>query len=388
MKKICVITGSRAEYGFCYPLLRLLAGEPGIKVQLIATAMHLSRKFGLTYKAIEADGFKISAKIKFPLPDDCGTAVSIGRAVAALAPALQKLKPDVVVLLGDRFETFAAATAAYTLKLPIAHLHGGEITAGVLDEAFRHSVTKMSSLHFTSTEEYRRRVIQLGEHPASVFNAGAIGLDNIRLAEFPGREELGVQLGIKLSENLACVTFHPAMFERATPAAQLRELFRALDRFPGLQIIFTLPNADRGAAEIIKGIRAYVKKRPARVSAFTSLGQRRYLALLKHSKLVIGNSSSGIIEAPSLKVPTVNIGARQEGRVRAASVIGCPAEAKAIAAAIKKALSPAFAVNLNNPNPYGKGDTAPAIKKILLQKLKAGLSVKKTFFDLRKSSYE
>lgn len=382
MKKICVVTGSRAEYGLFSPLLRLLSREPGVKLQIVATAMHLSPKFGLTYRAIEADGFKISAKIKFPLPDECGTAVSIGKAVAALAPALARLKPDVVVLLGDRFETFAAATAAYTFKIPVAHLHGGEITAGVLDEAFRHSVTKMSSLHFTSTAEYRRRVIQLGEQPASVFNVGAIGLDNIKRAQFPGRAELAAELGLGLSERLACVTFHPAIFERAAPAAQLKELFSALDRFPGLQVVFTLPNADRGAEELIRGIRAYVKKHPARVSAFTSLGALRYLALLKHSKVVIGNSSSGIIEAPSMKIPTVNIGARQEGRVRPASVIDCPAEAKAIAAAIKKALSPDFARNLSRPNPYGKGDTAPAVKKILLLKLKTGLSVKKTFYDL------
>lgn len=383
MKKICVITGARSEYGLFYPLLTELAAARGVKLQIVATAMHLFPKFGLTYREIEADSFKISAKIKCPLPDECGTAVSIGRAVAAIAPALEKLKPDVVVLLGDRFETFAAATAAYTFKIPIAHLHGGEITAGVFDEAFRHSITKMSSLHFTSTEEYRRRVIQLGENPASVFNVGAIGLDNIRRAGFLSREELGAQLGVKLTERLACVTFHPAMFETAAPAAQLKELFKTLDRFPGLQIIFTLPNADRGADEIIKAIRAYTKKNSYRASVFTSLGQKRYLSLLKLSKLVIGNSSCGIIEAPSLKIPTVNIGSRQEGRVRAASTIDCPAETQAIARAIKKALSPAFAPNLRRPNPYGSGHTAPEVKKILMEKLKAGLSVKKNFFDIR-----
>ena len=382
MKKICVITGSRAEYGLLYPLLRLLAAARGVKLQLVATAMHLSPKFGLTYRQIEADGFRLAAKIKFPLPDECGTAGSIGRAVAAIAPALEKLKPAVVVLLGDRFETFAAATAAYTLKLPIAHLHGGEVTAGVFDEAFRHAVTKMSSLHFTSTEAYRRRVIQLGESPSSVFNVGAIGLDNISGGGFLDREELAAQLGVKLRGSLACVTFHPAMFEAAAPAVQLKELFKALDRFPALQAVFTLPNADRGAAEIIKAISAYAKKNPGRVSAFTSLGQRRYLSLMKVSAVVIGNSSSGIIEAPSLGVPTVNIGSRQEGRARAASVIDCPAEARAIARAIKKALSPACAASLREPNPYGDGGTAPRIARILLKKA-GGLSVKKAFFDLK-----
>jgi len=382
VKKICVVTGARSEYGLFYPLLKLLSRERGVKLQIVATAMHLSPKFGLTYREIEADGFKISAKIKFPLPDECGTAVSIGRAVCGIAQALEKLKPDVVVILGDRFETFAAATAAYTLKIPITHLHGGEITAGVFDEAFRHSVTKMSSLHFTSTELYRRRVIQLGEDPASVFNVGAIGLDNIRSGDLLSRGELGDQLGVKLSQNLACVTFHPAMLEKAVPHAQLNELFKALALFPELQLVFTLPNADKGAAGIIKAIRAYVESDPTRASAFTSLGQKRYLSLLSVSKMIIGNSSSGIIEAPSLKIPTVNIGARQEGRVRAASVIDCPVEAKAIAGAIKKALSPAFAAALRKPNPYGDGRTAPRIAGILLKK--AGtLSVKKTFVDMK-----
>jgi len=381
VKKICFITGSRAEYGLFYPLLKELAAAPGVKLQIMATGMHLSPKFGLTYREIEADGFKISAKIKFPLPDEGSTAVSIGKAILAITPALEKLKPDVVVLLGDRFETFAAATAAYTLKIPIAHLHGGEITAGVFDEAFRHSVTKMSSLHFTSTGEYRRRVIQLGENPASVFNVGAIGLDNIRRADFLGRKEMEKQLGLKLTENLACVTFHPAIFEAAAPADQLKELFKALDQFPALQLVFTLPNADRGADEIISAVRAYVKSNASRAAAFTSLGQKRYLSLLKLTKVVIGNSSSGIIEAPSLKVPTVNIGTRQEGRARAPSVIDCPAEAAAIAAALKKGLSRAFSAKTRKPNPYGDGKTAPKIAAILLKKT-GGLSVKKDFFDL------
>ncbi|MDP2865246.1 MAG: UDP-N-acetylglucosamine 2-epimerase, partial [Elusimicrobiota bacterium] len=254
MKKICVITGSRAEYGLFCPLLKELSAAGGIELQIVATGMHLSPKFGLTYREIEADGFNISAKIKFPLPDEVSTAVSIGKAILAIAPALEKLKPDLLVLLGDRFETFAAATAAYTLQIPIAHLHGGELTAGVLDEAFRHSVTKMSSLHFTSTEEYRRRVIQLGENSASVFNVGAIGLDNIRRADFLTRKELEKQLGVTLTENLACITFHPAMFEAAAPAEQLKELLKALDLFPKLLAVFTLPNADKGAGEIIKAI--------------------------------------------------------------------------------------------------------------------------------------
>lgn len=384
MKKICVITGARSEYGLFYPLLRELKAARGVRLQLIACGMHLSPKYGLTYREIEADGFRLDAKVKFPLPDVCGTAVSIGRAMIALAPALQRLKPDAVAVLGDRFETFAAAAAAYTLKIPVVHLYGGELTAGVFDEAFRHSVTKMSSLHFTSTEEYRRRVIQLGENPASVHNVGAIGLDNIKRGGFLTRAELAASLGLELGENLACVTFHPAMLEQVPPAAQLKELFRALDRFPRLQLVFTLPNADKGGEEIIKAVRAYAAGNPGRVSAFASLGVKRYLSLLKISKAVIGNSSSGIMEAPSLHLATVNIGGRQEGRTRAASVIDCPVEAGAITRAIKKALSPGFAPNLRKPNPYGGGAAAPAIARALLAGLKAGLSVKKNFYDLGK----
>lgn len=382
MTRICVITGARSEYGLLAPLMRRLKAARGVKLQVVVTGMHLSPKFGSTWREIAADGFKIDARVRFPLPDEKGTAVSIARATEGIAAALGRLKPGVVVLLGDRFETFAAATAAYTLRVPVAHLHGGEVTAGVFDEAFRHSVTKMSSLHFTSTEEYRRRVIQLGENPAAVFNVGAIGLDNIRSVDYMDREELGASLGADLAGDLACVTFHPAMFEKARPAAQLAELFRALDRFPALRPVFTLPNADSGAAEIIKAIRAYVGKRKGRALAYASLGVRRYLSLIKLSKVVVGNSSSGIIEAPSLRVPTVNIGSRQEGRARGASVIDCAAGAEEIGRAIRKALSPAFAGNLKKANPYGDGRTAPRIAALLLKKA-AGLGVKKSFRDLR-----
>lgn len=384
MKKICVITGARSEYGLLAPLMRELKAARGVKLQIMATGMHLSPKFGNTWREIAADGFKIDARVKFPLPDEKGTPAAIGRAVEAIAAALEKLAPDMVVLLGDRFETFAAATAAYTLKIPIAHLHGGEITAGVFDEAFRHSITKMSSLHFTSTAEYRRRVIQLGENPASVHNVGAIGLDNIRGLDYLVPGELERQLGIKLSENLACVTFHPAMFEQAPPQAQLRELFKALDRFPGLQTVFTLPNADKGAEGLIKAIKAYARRNSGRAAAYASLGVRRYLSLMKISKVVIGNSSSGIIEAPSLGVPTVNIGDRQQGRVRAASVVDCRSGAAAIERAIRRALAPAFARSLKKTNPYGDGRTAPRIARVLLRKA-AGLGVKKEFYDLHGS---
>jgi len=382
VKKICVITGARSEYGLLAPLMRELKAARGVKLQVLATGMHLSPKFGNTWREIAADGFKIDAKVRFPLPDAVGTPAAIGRAVEAIARALGKLKPDLVVLLGDRFEAFAAATAAYTLQIPIAHLHGGELTAGVFDEAFRHAITKMSALHFTSTAEYRRRVIQLGENPATVFNSGAIGLDNVRGLKLLGREELGRQLGLKLTEKLACVTFHPVMFEAAPPQAQLKELFKALDAFPGLQAVFTLPNADAGADAIIKAIKDYAAARAGRVSAYASLGVKRYLSLVKLSSVVVGNSSSGIIEAPSLRVPTVNIGDRQQGRTRPASVIDCPVAAGDIACAIKKALSPGFASNLRKPNPYGGGAAAPAIARELLAGVKAGLSVKKYFYDL------
>lgn len=381
MKKICVITGARSEYGLLSPLMRELKAARGVKLQVVATGMHLSPKFGNTWREIAADGFKIDAKVKFALPDEIGTPAAIGRAVEGIAKALGRLKPRLVVLLGDRFETLAAAIAAYTLQIPIAHLHGGEITAGVFDEAFRHAITKMSSLHFTSTADYRRRVIQLGEHPDSVFNYGAIGLDNIRRLKYLSRGELGRQLGLELGTDLACVTFHPAVLDAVSPGNQLKELFKALDHMTGLQVIFTLPNADRGAEGLIKAIKAYVSRNQARCAAFASLGTQRYLSLLKISRVVIGNSSSGIIEAPSLRVPTVNIGDRQQGRTRPASVIDCRPKAAEIAFAVRKAMSPAFARKLNLRSPYGDGHTAPRIAGILLRKV-SRLGVKKEFYDL------
>lgn len=381
MKKICVITGARSEYGLLSPLMRELRDARGVRLQVMATGMHLSPKFGNTWREIARDGYKIDARVKFALPDERGTAVSIARAVEGIAAALGKLKPDLVVLLGDRFETFAAAAAAYTLHIPIAHLHGGELTAGVLDEGFRHSISKLSALHFTATAEYRRRVIQLGERPETVFNVGAIGLDNARGVKLLSRAELGKETGFDLSGDVASVTFHPAMFEAASPEAQLKELFKALDRFPALKLVFTLPNADRGSAGLIKAIKAYAAKNKDRAAAYASLGVRRYLSLLKISKVVVGNSSSGIIEAPSMRVPTVNIGSRQEGRARPASVIDCAARAGEIERAVRKALSPAFAPRLRRPNPYGDGRTAPRIARVLLRA--AGrLDVKKTFYDL------
>lgn len=381
MTKVCVITGSRSEYGLLSPLMRELKRARGVRLQVVATGMHLSSKFGNTWREITRDGFRIDARVRFPLPDEKGTAVSIGRAVEGIARALSRLGPDLAVILGDRFEAFAAATAAYTLHIPIAHLHGGEVTAGVLDEGFRHSITKMSALHFTSTAEYRRRVIQLGEKPDTVFNVGAIGLDNARSVKLMGRAELGRDMGFDLSGDVACVTFHSAMFESRGPETQLKELFRALDRFPELRLVFTLPNADKGSAGIIKAVRAYAAANKSRAAAYASLGVRRYLSLLKVARVVVGNSSSGIIEAPSMKVPTVNIGSRQEGRTRPASVIDCAARAGEIERAIRKALSPAFAKNLWKPNPYGNGRAAPKIACILLRKA-SRLSVKKGFYDL------
>lgn len=379
MTKICVITGARSEYGLLAPLMRELEAR-GARLQVVAIGMHLVPEFGNTWREIVRDGFRIDARVKFPLPDVDGTAAAIGRATEGIAAALQRLTPGVVVVLGDRFEALAAAIASYTLHIPVAHLHGGESTAGVLDEAFRHAITKMSSLHFTSTEEYRRRVIQLGERPETVFNFGAIGLDNIRAIKLPNRRELSAELGLEISESAACITFHPAMLDVVSPEAQLKELFKALDRLHELQPVFTLPNADKGAAILIKAIKDYVRRKPGAAS-FASLGTRRYLGLVKNSRVVIGNSSSGIIEVPSLGVPTVNIGTRQEGRTRPASVIDCAATAPAIERAVRRALSPGFARELNRVNPYGDGRTAPRIARTLLR-LAPRLGVKKIFYDL------
>lgn len=383
--KVAVITGSRAEYGLLFPLMKLLRADDFFRLQTVVTGMHLSPEFGLTYKEIEADGFEIERKIEMLLSGDSDAAItkSIGLGMIGFADAFEQLKPNLIVLLGDRFETFAAATAGYLAKIPIAHLHGGETTEGATDEALRHAITKMSHLHFTSAEEYRNRVIQLGESPERVFNVGAIGLDNIKSLELLSREELSNQLGHDFNKATVLVTYHPVTLEKNTAEAQIAELLHALDKFPDLKIIFTLPNADADGRIIIKKIEEYVQANENRAKSFTSLGQLRYLSVLQFVKAAIGNSSSGILEVPSFKIPTINIGDRQTGRIKPESVIDAANDKKSIIEAVKRALSKDFqAICEKTSNPYGDGQAANRILQIL-KRFNNINSLKKTFYDLQ-----
>lgn len=382
MKKIAVFTGTRAEYGLLYWLLKDLQQDSEIELQLLVSAMHLSPEFGMTYQQIETDGFTITEKVEMLLSSDSavGTAKSIGLGVLGFADALERMKPDVLVVLGDRFEALAVTQAAMILRIPIAHIHGGEITEGAYDDAIRHAITKLSLLHFTSTEAHRNRVIQLGEHPSRVFNVGAVGLDHLQRSKMLSLAELSASLNFKLEQPYFLVTYHPVTLASEPAKASFENLLKALDAFPQHQIILTYPNADDGGREIIPLLEAYAKQQHSRVLATPSLGQKRYLSAVKHAAAVVGNSSSGIIEVPSFKVPTVNIGERQRGRLAAESVFSCPSNT----AAIIKTLQLGLKSDLTQVvNPYGKGKASEAI----LKQLKAAdLSVVKTFYDLQEST--
>ncbi|MCC6287111.1 MAG: UDP-N-acetylglucosamine 2-epimerase (hydrolyzing) [Chitinophagaceae bacterium] len=383
--KCCIITGSRAEYGLFLPLLKRITKEARMELQLIATGMHLSPEFGLTYQQIEDDGFVIDAKIEMLLSADSAAAItkSTGLGLIGFADAFERLKPHWVILLGDRFETFAAATAAHIAKIPIAHLHGGEITEGAVDDAFRHAISKMAYLHFTSTETYRKRVIQLGESPERVFNVGAIGVDNLSTVKLLSLPALKKELKFDIdSKNTVLVTFHPVTLENNSSKRQMNNLLRALEHFPYLKIIFTLPNADGDGRVITNLIQQFVEKHPLSSKSFTSLGTIRYLSLLKIVKAVIGNSSSGIIEAPYFYIPAVNIGDRQKGRIKPSTVIDTSPETKDIVKAIQKAVSPGFLKTCKQRiSQYGNGNTSKQIVQHLLEK---GIikTTKKSFFDI------
>jgi len=379
MRKIAVFTGTRAEYGLLYWLLKDIQADPTLELQLLVAAMHLSPEFGMTYQQIEADGFVITEKVEMLLSSDSavGTAKSIGLGVIGFADALARMQPDVLIILGDRFEALAVAQAAMILRIPIAHIHGGEITEGAYDDAIRHAITKLSLLHFTSTETHRNRVIQLGESPSRVHNVGAVGLDHLQRSNLMSIDELASSLNFKLEQPYLLVTYHPVTLASEPAKASFLNLLAALDQFPELQIILTYPNADDGGRDIIPLLEAYAKKQPQRVLAIPSLGQLRYLSAVKHAAAVMGNSSSGIIEVPSFKVPTVNIGERQCGRSAANSVFPCAVDTDAIVTTLKTALDADLSQVVN---PYGKGDASGAI----LEHLKlAKLTEIKTFYDLQ-----
>ena len=382
-RKICVVTGTRADYGLLRWVMQGIVDAEGLELQVVATGMHLSPEFGLTYRDIEGDGFRIDRKVDMLLSSDsaAGATKSMGLGLIGLADALEGLKPDLVLLLGDRFEMLSAAAAALLARIPIAHLHGGESTEGSVDEAIRHSVTKMAHLHFVAAEAYRQRVIQLGEDPGRVFLVGGLGIDNIQKLQLLERPALEQALGFELGRKSLIVTFHPATLDAQAVDAQMAGLLDALSGMDDTQLVFTLPNADAGSRALIDRVRQFVANR-SNARAYTSLGQLRYLSCLRHVDGVVGNSSSGLIEAPSFGKGTVNIGDRQSGRLKADSVIDCDADSASIAAALRRLYSPVFQESLKTVrNPYGVGGASEKIVRIL-QDCPLGSTLKKTFYDL------
>ncbi len=367
-RKIAVFTGTRAEYGLLYWLMKDIQASQALELQVIVSAMHLSPEFGETWRQIEEDGFSIDAKVEMLLSSDTpvGVVKSMGLGTIGFADALERLKPDVLIVLGDRFEALAVVQAALIMRIPVAHLHGGEITEGAYDDAIRHAITKMASLHFVAAEPYRQRVIQMGEAPSTVFNVGAIGLDHLQRSPRMGMAELAVSLDFELREPYLLVTYHPVTLLEEDPEESFKALLTALDRFPDHQIVLTYPNADNGGRAIIPLLENYGRSQAHRVLAIPSLGFRRYLSVLSKAGAVVGNSSSGIIEAPAVGIATVDIGARQLGRLAAESVLHCSPDADAIEQALIKALSADFAAQrLTVVNPYGQGCASSAIVKVL-----------------------
>jgi len=385
-KTICIVTGTRADYGLLRPIIKQFIATNSFVLKIVATGMHLSEDFGLTYKEIEEDGISIDAKIDVLQDDDSNKAMSkaIGIGVIGFAEYFEQTQPEMVVVLGDRFEIFAAVTAAAVACIPIAHLYGGEITEGAVDEFFRHSISKMSYLHFTSTEQYRQRVINMGEAPERVFNVGAIGVENILSMPLMTKDELVRSIGFDLNSPYALVTFHPVTLEKDTATKQIESLLSALDETNGLNYIFTKANADANGRSINRKIDAYCEEKGNTI-AYTSMGVLRYLSAMKYCEMVIGNSSSGIMETPSFKKPTINIGDRQKGRICAKSVISCEPEERSIINSIDKARSQQFLREIANQiSPYGDGKTSEKIVTVIKDFLdKDKINLKKSFYDVR-----
>lgn len=384
MRKICIVTGSRAEYGLLSGLMQAIQKEEELELQIIATNMHLSPEFGLTYKEIERDGFHIDKKVEMLLSSDTSNATtkSVGLALIGFADAYEDLQPDLIVVLGDRFEILAAVSAALFYKIPVAHLHGGEITEGAYDDAIRHAITKMSHLHFTSTEEYRKRVIQLGEQPERVFNVGALGVENIRKVRLLSKKELEDSIHFVLGDKTLLVTYHPVTLEDSTAAEQCNNLLEVLETYSDYRIIFTLPNSDTDGRIIMDLIHGFVEKHADRSIAFTSLGKVRYLSALRYVSAVVGNSSSGIIEVPTFGIPTLNIGNRQKGRIAAKSVINCGTSREEIANGLQIILSEAIKeMAKKQNNPYEKENTSEAILRVL-KNIPLENLIQKSFYNL------
>lgn len=387
MRKIAVITGTRAEYGLLFWIINGIHEDPQLELQLIVTGMHLSPEFGLTVKEIEKDGFPIAEKVEMLLSSDTETsiAISMGLGMIGFSKAYERLRPNILVVLGDRFELFAAVGAAIPFRIPVAHISGGETTVGVIDEAIRHSITKMSHVHFVSTEKYKKRVIQMGESPNNIFCVGAPALDNIYKLNLLNREELWCKLDLPQNKKIGVVTYHPVTLEKDTCIIQISELLMALEGFLDVFWVFTAANADTEGRVIMRKIDEFVKKNPEKNKIFISLGQLKYLSLLKHTSVMVGNSSSGIVEAASFELPVVNIGERQEGRIRTKNIIDVPkCDRKAIEHGIEKALSKEFRNSLQGmQSPYGDGSASERIIKELKEISLCENLLKKKFYDIQ-----
>jgi GDP/UDP-N,N'-diacetylbacillosamine 2-epimerase (hydrolysing) len=382
-RKICVITGARADYGLLRWVMQGIKEDSELTLQVIATGMHLSPEFGLTFREIEKDGFQIDTKVEMLISSDTsvGIAKSMGLGMISFADALNELTPDLIMVLGDRFEIFAAVSAALVARIPVAHLHGGEKTEGAFDEALRHSITKMAHLHFVAAQEYRQRVIQLGEQPERVFLVGGLGIDSIKRMKLLSRTELEASIDFKLGHKNLLITFHPATLENSTATEQMAELLEALVQLTDTQLIFTLPNADNDGRALIKMVLQFVAEH-ANARAYTSLGQLRYLSCIAQVDGVVGNSSSGLTEVPSLKKGTINIGDRQMGRLQAKSVINCEPNCHSIQIALRKLYDKDFQEILSQvQNPYGDGGASKRVIQIIKHYELDGI-VKKFFHDL------
>lgn len=387
MKRIGIMTGTRAEYGLLKSLMQEINKDNDLELYLIVSGMHLSPEFGMTYKEIEEDGFEINAKVEMLLSSDspAGISKSIGLGVIGFADEFQRADLDMLILLGDRYEALSAAISAMVMRIPIAHLHGGELTEGAIDEGIRHSITKMSYLHFTSTEQYRNRVIQLGENPERVFYVGALGVENIKKINLMTKEELEKSIHFEIDENTVVVTYHPVTLENNTVEEQFLNLLKVLDRNPKIRMIFTKANADTNGRIVNELIDKYTAQNSERACAFMSLGQKRCLSALKYCRIVIGNSSSGIIEAPSFGKPIINIGDRQKGRICADSVINCGYTQQEIQQAMETALTKEFENKASNcRNPYEKENTAANIISVIKDYLlNDKIKLKKGFYDIK-----
>ncbi len=382
--KICVATGTRAEYGLLKPLIEKINADSYFTLQLLVTGAHLSPEFGLTYQQIESDGYKIDAKIEMLLSSDIaeGITKSMGLGMIGFADALKQLQPDLLVILGDRYEMLAMASTALIFRIPIAHIHGGEVTEGAYDDAIRHSITKMSALHFTSTESYRNRVIQLGENPERVFNVGAIGLDNFKSLSLLSKKELEQELNIRFKKYNYLVGFHPETLSDQSVEKQFNELLQAIDNQPDSFFVFTKANADTNGRIINRMMEKYVQRNPEKAALFASLGSLRYLSIMKQVTAIVGNSSSGIVEAPSANTVTINIGDRQKGRIQANSTLNCKTNQQEIEDAFNKARSEELQqIAANVINPYGQGNASSQIFDVLTA-TDVQLFRTKSFYDI------